>query len=230
MPRDIDGSNYYTMADDAAWDDIPYVTSAAWVRNDGVADWQPLLLQRFRDDVNGRFWGCVFVGAGANLRHDTSPDGTFYAGNYNEYAHGMSNNVWYHVALVSGPSNNRLYRNGTLLGTDSAITPGIGDGTDALRLGHSLSYAGAARGGNSKYADVCLWRAALTTEEILGLAKGAPPGSVRPTEYIGHWPLWGLATREVNLARSVLQAVPTGTPAAYTTTQPPVPPPVSIHY
>ena len=59
MPRDIDGSNYYTMADDPNWDDIPYVTTAGWFRFDSQADWMPVGVQRFRDDINGRFFGWV---------------------------------------------------------------------------------------------------------------------------------------------------------------------------
>jgi hypothetical protein len=231
MPRDLDGSNYFTIADAPEWDDIPFLTISWWSRKDGQADWQIAGPIRFRDNANERYFGLVYAGGGGNIRCDTSPDGTFYAGNAGEAAHGMANDRWYHCALVSAPGYNRIYVGGAAVMNDTSITPGIGDSTSQpIHLGFSSSYAAVARGANAKWADCVIWRSPLNDHEVLGLAKGAAPGSIRPYDYLGHWPLWAIGTREVNLARSAIAGVATGSPAAYATTMPPLPPPVPIAY
>lgn len=107
---------------------------------------------------------------------------------------GYTANTWYHAMAVESASNSHaVYIDGGSAGTSSTSrTP---SGIDWLGLQVQLSgtstYAGSA--GNVTLAEMCVWNAALTTEEALARAKGAPARWIRPSAIVVNWRL-GTAT------------------------------------
>ena len=85
----------------------------------------------------------------------------------------------------------------------------------AVRIGSAAQFAGAARFFNGRIAEVGLWRAVLSADEILSASQGVSPSRIRPGALIGYWPIWGVASPEPDLSDLGNHGTVTGTaPAA----------------
>ena len=133
----------------------------------------------------------------------------------------MTNGVWHHIAVTLSSAASRIYRDGTLLHEDSAITPGLGDTDRVVMWGRNNQFASNAQGYNGRLSRCAIWKVDLTATEIASLAKGASPYIVRPTDLIAFLPWFGLASPEVDLSGNALNATMTGTVSA-STSEPPV--------
>ena len=92
-------------------------------------------------------------------------------------------NQWQHLAITRDATNvNRVYLNGTLIGTTSGTGQIFYDGTQFFRLGR---WGGGGRNWNGTMDDLRLWDRALTSAEIAagmsGSLSGTEPGLV------GYW-------------------------------------------
>lgn len=124
---------------------------------------------------------------------------------------------WLHICWVKDGSGGggvqRFYRDGAL-DASPASTMVIQNTTYVLALGADSTLGLPAQ---CEMAECAVWNVALTTNEILALAKGVKATLIRLGNLRGYWPLLGLAMPEVNLARSGENAALfTGTPAATT--------------
>jgi hypothetical protein len=113
---------------------------------------------------------------------------TIFNGGSNSTISGLSANTLYHFAGVYSSNTSRtVYRNGVAGTTDT------GNYTPA---GLSVIYIGAIRGVSAisafhsgMIAEVGIWSAALTADEIASLAKGFTPDQIRPQSLVFYAPL-----------------------------------------
>lgn len=119
---------------------------------------------------------------------------------------------WHHIAMVANGTSTAFYLDGQSVST----TLGYGTDTGGWQLQTPTGiYIGTrnvqAVGGidpNSAMgdiADVRLWNAALTANEIAALAKGIPAGKIRPHkpgDFGGYWPLKGVGQTNTCLSGS----------------------------
>lgn len=117
---------------------------------------------------------------------------------------GGTANVWMHIAGVFNSGTSRTaYLNGAAgsVSTNSAV-PTTMNRTD---IGHFA----ATNPLNGSMAEIAIWTAALTAAEILSLAKGASPLSVRPEQLVRYWPVFGNGA-EADVTRNQIWTI-TGT-------------------
>lgn len=107
---------------------------------------------------------------------------------------GWAVNTWTHAAGVFNSASRVAYLNGGNTGTQSTSVSNPTNTTDYLL---SLNYDIASLQGNGhnatgqlvRMAEAAVWDAALTTDEILALSKGAKPKTIRPESLIFYSPL-----------------------------------------
>lgn len=119
--------------------------------------------------------------------------------------------VWAHCAGVWASSTSRTaYLDGVAGPTDTTT---VAPGHNAVALGYNKGAAGFYF--NGAIAEVGLWSAALTVEELAALAKGISPLLIRPAALVAYWPLSGTGAieRDYWRDRDDLTAAGTGTPA-----------------
>ena len=59
-----------------------------------------------------------------------------------------------------------------------------------------------------------MWSVALNTNEAAALAKGERPHKIRPANFLGYWPLDGIASPEPDFSGLAHNLTLTGSPAA----------------
>jgi hypothetical protein len=93
----------------------------------------------------------------------------------------ISNGVWYHFAATFGASGDAI----TVWVNGVAGTPATNSGSaitlDRMLIGTRLSGGTPGAYANGDIAEVGVWNAALTADEIAGLAKGFPCRLARPS-------------------------------------------------
>lgn len=105
------------------------------------------------------------------------------------------------------------------MGTPATGSPGTGTtlgGANGVAIGADHA---AAEFFTGTTADIAVWSALLTADELTTLYKGASPTQVRPASLVRYWPLFGnpttgLLTEEPDLAGSVTQLTVTGSGSA----------------
>jgi hypothetical protein len=108
-------------------------------------------------------------------------------------------NAWNHGAGVFTASNSRtVYLNGGNSASDATSlgTVNLND----VAVGAWQRNATQVTFFNGRVADVAYWNVALTAAEILALANGARPFTIRPQSLLLYYPLDGLQSPEPNLA------------------------------
>ena len=55
---------------------------------------------------------------------------------------------------------------------------------------------------NGRLAEIAIWNAALTDDEVLSLSKGVSPLRVDPQNLVAYWPLYGNGSPEPNYVRN----------------------------
>lgn len=192
-----DSANYIEVDSGALGLSLP-VTLAGWINcNDITADDR-----------------CLIMSGGAYLRVDKSTGKMeFFAGastvatvnsiGTNEWAHGAGR-VW-----DSPSAGKSSVLNGDIDNMGTSGTSGWTAGASrlGLRVGGSDPLDGLL-------AWVSAWGVLLTDDEVIALAQGRNPMTVRPDAIVGCWPLWGEHSPEINLAASAYQGDITGTMTA----------------
>jgi len=107
---------------------------------------------------------------------------------------GWSTNSWVHAAGVFETASRVAYINGGFTGTNTTSYSNPSNISDILvNLNYdnsSLQQNGHnATGQLVRMAEAAIWDAALTADEILALAKGAKPKTIRPESLIFYSPL-----------------------------------------
>jgi hypothetical protein len=102
-------------------------------------------------------------------------------------------NTWQHAAGVFATSDRRAYLNGANKGTAS-INP-MSDTITKESIG-AFGYDGSIPM-KGYLAEASIWSAALTDAEILALAKGAHPLTIRPQSLRFYWPIIGNLSPEI---------------------------------
>ena len=100
---------------------------------------------------------------------------------------GLSN-TWIHACAVFSANNNRqIYANGTAGTANTSIRNPVN--IAAFRIGSV--YFGGAIGfyANANIAEVGIWNAALTADEVASLAKGLTCDKIRPQSLVFYAPL-----------------------------------------
>jgi hypothetical protein len=99
---------------------------------------------------------------------------------------GFTANTWHHACGVRSSSSNRtVYLDGGNSATNSgSATPA---GLDQFNIGSFKAVAGNFF--NGQMAEVGIWNAALTAEEVASLAKGMTCDKVRPQSLVFYAPL-----------------------------------------
>lgn len=112
---------------------------------------------------------------------------------------GYSLGVWTHCAATFTSSTSRkAYINGSGGTADTtSVTP---SGIDRTMIGAIWSNSVIANATDGRLAEVGIWTVVLSDAEILALAKGANPATIRPDKLIGYWPVWGQSSPEPDLS------------------------------
>jgi hypothetical protein len=149
-----------------------------------------------RGNATGALYPYIVVSDGANqsrVNVVANDNGTFGA-NQIDSGGGLTSiiggtysaNTWIHLCGVfTSASSRSLYVNGSLIGTND------------VGIGSSNSYTRITIGGNhvqtfftnGNIAEVGIWNAALTADEIASLAKGMTCDKVRPQSLVFYAPL-----------------------------------------
>lgn len=112
----------------------------------------------------------------------------------------MPTGSYWHLAGVWESTNNRIcYTNGIAGVTNT--TSNSANGFNKVGVGsRSDSAVGYRYAMDGALAEAAIWNAALTAAEILSLAQGAAPYTVRPTALVFYAPMIGTSTaNDVNL-------------------------------
>lgn len=152
-------------------------------------------------------WQIASIGAGNFASASVNAGGTATSVNSTTV---LVNGTRYHVCgLFTSSTSRNIYVNGANEGSaGTSNTPGA---VDTVRIGARYTTSlGAFWDGT--IAEVGVWSAALTTSEILSLARGAKPTRVRPQSLVFYAPLWGQSSPEQNLVGTAITL--SGSPTA----------------
>ncbi len=109
----------------------------------------------------------------------------------------VSVNTWHHAAAVFAANNDRrAYLDGGGKGTSATSRTPVG--LDRMSIGR----AGDSTPGiymSGRIAEVGIWNAALSDDEIASLAKGASPLLVKPANLVAYWNLFGRSCPEPDI-------------------------------
>jgi hypothetical protein len=162
------------------------ITVACWAWADSHGTNQNRTMSRWGSGVGTQWLLALDTVASFNII-DSGLSGHGIAGGTS-----MTTGKWWHLAALFDPSLTqiRLYVNGVSDGTpvscpDRSTNAGFGIG-----LGCDGQNGAQFFGLNGRIAECGLWYAALTVAEILALAKGTLPPTIRPATLAGYWPLW----------------------------------------
>jgi hypothetical protein len=159
--------------------------------------------------------GIIVGGAGQNLVYIKS-SGAFavYAfaasGNFDPIAGStIATGTWHNIVLSGG---NAIACNFYLDGVPFSIGAGSPGVLGTFTLGDDPGTAG--RFLNGRLADFAAWSAALTAAEAAALARGARPGTIRPSSLLAWLPFDGLQSPEPDLSGNANNGTLTGTALA----------------
>lgn len=178
MARSFPGSNasYLNLSNPTGPLDIsggPAITIAFWMLPVAMSGTQ-LLVSKTAAQYN------LFIN-GASLK--------FECGSQSLTGGSPSTSAWTHVAARKSGSGMAILVGGAVAASN-ALAGAITDTTADLRVGMDAS------GGNFPYngrmAELAIWGAALSDDEIAALAKGVSPFRVHPSGLAGYYPMWGV--------------------------------------
>lgn len=187
MARDFDGSgdklNYA-----GAIVSVPAFTMSCWFnpRNVTADHW---LMTICTDASGNQYHALVANGAlaGDELNAWTRTTSSVNAGSGTAFVA----DKWQHGCGVWAAGNSRaVFLDGTK-GTDTGSRNPTG--MDTTRVGADSSSANVL---NGLIAEPCIWDVALTDAEVLMLASGAHPWTIRPNHIVAYWPCYGLDSPE----------------------------------
>jgi hypothetical protein len=117
-------------------------------------------------------------------------------------------NTWNHAAgyaLWSGGTNDagprHAWLNGGGKGTSTALMNSTGFGPDTTTIGATLR-SSRTEYFSGRIANVTIRNGLPSDVDVLSLAAGAHPFTVRPDLIVGYWPVWGRNSPELDLRAS----------------------------
>lgn len=136
----------------------------------------------------------AFINASTEAGYYFSANETFVslgAGNgYAATSTGITLNTWGHACVVEASSTSRAaYVNGGGKATDTTASGTISPTITRVCCDY---YEGADQNFQDiDLADLAIWNVALTDAEVAALAAGASPLSIRPSNLVAYYPLYG---------------------------------------
>ncbi|RKY12812.1 MAG: hypothetical protein DRP52_04265, partial [Planctomycetota bacterium] len=186
MARLFNGSNEYLELDSTPVTAAPLTIVARFYQDD-VSTWANRCIAGVFDLSSPSNWFVLKTkidGAGNYIRADTrSSSGWQEVASTAQF----SGNTWHHAAAVFASSTSRtVYLDGGNSATNTtSVTPSGIDRISIARLGDSSP-------GNymsGRVAEVAMYNAALSADEIASLARGFSPLLIRTQNLVGYWPL-----------------------------------------
>jgi hypothetical protein len=177
MAYSFNGTNQYLTVASALATAAP-LTIAAWFRKSGTATKNGIFLRATANSNN--LFGFYF-GSSSSVRGYTSAN----SGQSDFAASGSySTNTWSHACFVEASATSRtIYRDGGNSATNTTSrTPA---GINQLEIAH---FSGGTTF-DGQFAEVGIWNAALTADEVASLADGITCDKVRPQSLVFYAPL-----------------------------------------
>jgi hypothetical protein len=113
----------------------------------------------------------------------------------------FSVNTWNHTAAVFASSTSRsVYLNGG--GKATSTNSKVPGSLNRINVGANFDSPSVLDPMNGRLAEVGIWNAALTDDEVTSLSKGVSPLKVRPASLVAYWPLYGNASPEPSYSRN----------------------------
>lgn len=205
MAYDLSGSGQYWQGAGAAVTAAP-LTMACWFNPDTVTAGYVLMALGRTGTANHYF----YLESSGTVAGDPVVFGG-RAGVGVPYAsiNGITANAWQHACgVTSGISSRFVFLNGVKSAENTgSVTPSSLNTTDIGMVTSNTPVAPL----NGKIAEVGIWNAALTDEEVAALAKGVSPAKVRPQSLVFYAPL----IREVLDVKGGRALTQTGSPAVF---------------
>ena len=180
-----DASSQGLYVSSAAVTAVPF-TMALWINTDDVTI-NPVMMSLVNASDDQKYFSLEFRGAEAgDYVAAVARESTRYQTNSTA---GLTANTWHHVCGVFASTTSRtIYLDGgnSATGTDS-ITP---TGINRTSVGYLARYSPVAYF-SGMLAEAAIWNDALTSSEVMSLAKGFSPLQIRPTALVNYWPLYG---------------------------------------
>lgn len=182
MAYEFNGTNQYLSAAAPINGLTKPFTLAAWFNPDNITSTGALVAL---SPANGNYWGLVLGGVLAG-----DPVVAIHSSNNNAVtSSGFVASQWQHgCAVFTSVSSRTVYLNGGSAGTSTAgeLSP-----TAATELLIGSRRASGALGAymDGRIAEVGIWNAALTAEEVASLAKGMTCDKIRPQSLVFYAPL-----------------------------------------
>lgn len=206
MARTFSSGNYLALGSASALEITGDITIAAWVKISS-SDVDNVLVGAYQ--TSGAYTGWGF-GAGFNgggkISYWSNNNGAWQSSTGT-----VGNNAWTHIAVRisgTGAGAGTFYRDGAADGTFTHSAPGAS--------GQSKTIGATADGSNpfdGSAAEIAVYSAALSADEVAALAKGFSPLLIRPASLVAYWPLVGRMSPEPDRGKNNLAGTLTGSPA-----------------
>ncbi len=186
MSRDFNGSTDYIEVGSAVVTAAP-LSMACWFNGDSAATSMALLgTSTAGNPLEARINLAAMANAAGQKLRMTTHDGT--TGDILETTAAWSVGAWEHACGVWTSSTSRkVFLNGGNSATSTAsVVPVLPDRTN-IGARHNVSGRGSFFDG--LIAEAAIWNAALTDDEVLSLARGFSPKSIRPQSLVLYCPL-----------------------------------------
>jgi hypothetical protein len=191
MAYDFSGSAQYLTSGLAASFSAPPLTLGAWAQADSLGSYRGIV------QVNVGLPPTLWVTSASGNPLGYSWEAT---GDEDAAVTGLALTLgtWYYTALTVSSTEANVY-----LATASSITSWNNTKTHGARTVQTFNigsaYPGSGFDWEGRIAWPSIWNAVLTPEEITALARGVSPLSVRRSDLMGCWALWGVVTAEGGL-------------------------------
>jgi Concanavalin A-like lectin/glucanases superfamily len=170
-------------------------TMACWVRCTTFASPQMWACLAIGNSGSGGYAGIPILPSGGNGFARSQIDSSRVSAAIIVTPSTMQTGRWHHLCAVFQASSHAIYLDGALgaSGGHSESFPTTGRFAAGFDSDSGGSYFDGA------IADLAVWSAALSADEVSGMARGVPAGRLRSDRLQLYWPLWGLATTEPDL-------------------------------
>ena len=176
MAYNFNGTNQYLTVASAPVTAAP-LTIAAWFRKTSTSTKNGMFLRATANTQNS--FGFYFTTVLRAYVQDNSGGAADFA-----VTQSYSTNTWTHACLVEASTTSRtIYQNAgnSSTNTTSRVPAGI-SAIDIATFGGATNFDG-------QFADIGIWNAALTADEIASLADGFTCDKVRPNALVFYAPL-----------------------------------------
>jgi hypothetical protein len=194
MPVDFNYSGAYSYSVGTAFDNLTELTVAAWIWADTYPATNMMLVTHkdYSTDLSfglqySNFYSNFFWEVAYNDTNDT--DGVRYQAS-------NSTGVWYHLLGRWSTTNRDIWRNGAQGDTNTTSRTSISDTAAPVIIGDEY-VSGSPNGSywNGRIAEATIWTDYLNSSEIVALAAGVHPLSIRRNNIGFYAPLYNTTYR-----------------------------------